>query len=48
MQVVVVVDQRDDDVLRALEVQLRADEDLDRARLDEPVDEVLGELAVHL
>ena len=48
VQVVVVVDQRDHHVLRALEVQLRADEDLDRARRDEPVDELLGELAVHL
>ena len=48
VQVVVVVDQRHDDVPRALEVQVRADEDLDRAGRDEPVDEVLGELAVDL
>src|SRR6185436_6611652 len=46
VQVVVVVDQRYDDVLGTLEVQVRADEDLDRAGGDEAVDEVLGELAV--
>ena len=46
VQVVVVVDQRHDDVLRALEVQVRADEDLHRAGGDEAVHEVLGELAI--
>ena len=42
------VDQRHDDVLRALEVQVRADEDLHGAGRDEAVDEVLRELAVDL
>ena len=48
VQVVVVVDQRHDDVPRALEVQPRADEDLHRAGRDEAVDEVLRELAIDL
>ena len=39
MQVVVVVDQRHDDVLRPLELEPRAHEDLHGARLDEPVHE---------
>ena len=43
VQVVVVVDQRHDDLARALQVQARADEDLDRARGHEAVDEVLRE-----
>ena len=48
VQVVVVVDQRHDDLARALEVQARADEHLHGAGGHEPVDEILRELAVDL
>src|SRR4051794_26461311 len=48
VQVVVVVDQRRDDPARAVEVEVRPDEDTDGARLDEAVDELLGEPAVDL
>ena len=42
------VDQRHDDVLRALQVQVRADEDLHRAGGDEAVHEILGERLIDL
>src|SRR4051812_6376191 len=45
---VVVVDERHDDVPRALQVQVRADEDLHRPGGDEAVDEVLRERAIGL
>jgi len=48
VQVVVVVDERHDDVTRAFERQARADIDRYGARRDEQVEQVLGEREVDL